>query len=81
MFNLQNWGLMRIARLAAGGIVLWNALADHQPLLGLMGGFLLLQAVLNIGCGTGGCGVAAPRQQPQNFTQESTKDIEYEEIH
>lgn len=81
MFNLQNWGLIRIVRLAAGGIVLWNALADHQPLLGLMGGFLLLQAVLNTGCGAGGCGVAAPRQYRQGSTQESTKDIEYEEVH
>lgn len=72
---------MRIVRLVAGGIVLWNAIADHQPILGLMGGFLLLQAVLNTGCGAGGCGVASPKQQAQDAGQESTKDIEYEEVH
>ena len=76
MINLQNWNLIRIVRLAAGGYIVWNALADHQLLLGLMGGFLVIQAILNTGCGAGGCGIT-PRKQSM---AKPVNDVEYEDV-
>jgi len=76
MINVQNWGLIRIVRLVAGSLVLWNALADHQPLVGLIGGFLVVQAILNTGCGAGGCGITRAEKQ----STEPATDVEYEEV-
>lgn len=76
MINLQNWGLIRIVRLVAGSLVLWNALADHQPVVGLIGGFLIVQTILNTGCGTGGCGNTREKKQ----STEPATVVEYEEV-
>lgn len=73
---------MRIVRLVAGSAIIWSSFVDKQPLLGLLGGMLLLQAILNVGCGVAGCGV--PRHTNRTTTvntEESVDDIQYEEIH
>ncbi|OIN58319.1 hypothetical protein [Arsenicibacter rosenii] len=61
MVDLKNRGLMRIIRLVAGGLVLWSAVVDQQPMLGILGGLFLMQAILNVGCAAGSCSVPAPR--------------------
>lgn len=52
---LSNWNFWRIARLAIGVLLLYEASADHEVLLYIMGSFLTMHALLNIGCGTGQC--------------------------
>lgn len=76
MINLQNWGVIRIVRLAVGILMLWNTLADHQLLVGFIGGFLVIQAILNTGCGAGGCGIPPMKKS----ITETANDIEYEEV-
>lgn len=76
MINLQNWGLIRIVRLAAGSLLLWNALADHQLLVSLMGAFLVIQAILNTGCGASGCGITPSRKS----ISKPAGEVEYEEV-
>lgn len=73
---------MRLVRLIAGSLIIWSALTDHQPLLGLMGGILLVQAMLNVGCGAAGCGISRQTRQTTNKKAEVNHDeIPYEEVH
>ncbi len=76
MINLKNWNLIRIVRLAAGSLLIWNGLADYQLLVGLMGGFLAIQAILNAGCGAGSCGITPSKQS----ITEPTSEVKYEEV-
>ncbi len=71
---------MRIVRLIAGSLIIWSAITDRQPLLGLMGGILLLQSLLNMGCGAAGCDI--PRRTPMSKvnTKEALDEIPYEEV-
>ncbi|WP_338875381.1 hypothetical protein WBJ53_07140 [Spirosoma sp. SC4-14] len=79
---VKNWDVMRIVRLLAGSAIIWSAFADKQPLLGLLGGMLLLQAILNVGCGAAGCGIPRPTNRTTNTNAEkSVDDVQYEEIH
>lgn len=74
---LSNWNFMRMLRLGVGLWFMYSAVAEHQPLLGLMGGLFALQAVMNAGC-CGSAGCAAP-----NTRQSTIKTIEethYEEV-
>ena len=53
---LKNRNTPRILRLAGGiGLGIY-AVAAHEPLLWILAGFFLLQALLNVSCcGAGGC--------------------------
>ncbi|WP_345246730.1 hypothetical protein [Nibrella saemangeumensis] len=78
---LKNWDIMRIVRLVAGTVILWTAYTDSQPLLGLLGAFLLIQAVLNVGCGPAGCRVPElGKQSVSESAKDSVKDVRYEEL-
>nr|WP_293839895.1 hypothetical protein [uncultured Arsenicibacter sp.] len=79
MIDLKNRDVMRIIRLVAGGLVMWSAVVDQQPMPGILGGLFLMQAILNVGCAAGGCGVPAPRRSVK--PDEAHQDIPYEEIH
>lgn len=77
----ENWDAMRLVRLMAGSLIIWSAVVDRQPLLGLMGGILLVQAVLNVGCGAAGCRVPArSNQRVKEPSTESMNEITYEEV-
>jgi len=55
---LTNWHAMRWIRLILGIALSIHAFVSHDVLSGMMGMFLLFQAILNAGCcGTGGCEV------------------------
>jgi hypothetical protein len=74
---LQNWNFMRFLRLGMGIWLVYSAIVDHQPLLGLLGGIFALQSIMNVGCcGSGGC--ATPNYRQQNLTK--TEDTLYEEV-
>ena len=52
---LSNWNFWRVMRLVLGVLVLYEASANHEILLYIMGSFLTLHALLNIGCGGKQC--------------------------
>lgn len=53
---LNNWTLMRGLRLVLGIIALVQALIQKDITLALLAGFLLLTAIVDIGCcGSNGC--------------------------
>ncbi|MEZ0486737.1 hypothetical protein [Fibrella aquatica] len=74
--DLKNWGVMRVVRLIAGVGIIWSAFTDHQPLLSLVGGLLLFQAMTNTGCGAAGCSVPSSTKT----ANKSVDDVEYEEV-
>ena len=56
---LNNWSLMRVARLVSGVFVLVVSIFQKDITLGLLAGFLLTTSIANIGCcgGSNGCAV------------------------
>ena len=81
MINLKNWDVLRVIRLIAGALVLWSAFIDRQPLLGLLGGMLLLQAALRVGCGSAGCGIPSRSYRSIDSKPEDTvNQVTYEEV-
>ncbi|MEZ4902017.1 MAG: hypothetical protein R2822_09800 [Spirosomataceae bacterium] len=75
---LQHWNFMRLLRLGMGLWLMYSAFADHQPLLGVLGGLFALQAIFNVGCcGADGCATPTMRQRNINSKPET---IHYEEV-
>ena len=52
-----NWHLMRFIRLAFAFFLFYNAYETHEWFFIVFGIFFLVQAFLNLGCGSNGCGV------------------------
>lgn len=73
---LEPWGFMRILRLFMGGIILYQSFMNHQPLIGLLGGFFVLQVLLNTGCGAGRCSPKIGKMKEDSRVDE----IDYEEV-
>ena len=75
---LRSWNLMRVLRLLIGVWAIIEGLQTKEMILGLMGGVLLVMAVVNIGCcGVSGC--RTPMTTKKN-TSQKTKQVSYEEI-
>lgn len=55
LFN--NWHGMRYLRLGIALFLFYQAYETHEWFFIAFGAFFLLQALLNIGCGTNSCGV------------------------
>ncbi len=71
---LSNWSFVRLLRLGIGVVVIIQSVQANDLVMGLLGGVLLTQSVLNIGCcGTSGC--AVPIQNKSHTT-----DITYTEV-
>ncbi len=65
------WNFMRILRLIIGIAVMVFAVRNHDLLLGLGGGFLVLMSVFNAGCcGTGGCSTGSCKVDTKTKTTE-----------
>jgi hypothetical protein len=55
---IYGWGFMRILRLVIASIILVQAWQISEPMFAVFGGFILFQALLNIGCcGVSGCDI------------------------
>ena len=54
---LKNWDFIRFLRLGIGLWLGYAAISEHQIIVGVMAGLFLLQAIMNIGCGSKGCNV------------------------
>lgn len=70
------WHFMRWIRLGLGLFLTITALQSNDALAGIMGGFLLLQAVTNVGC----CGPAGCVVQNNKVNTEDLQEVEFEEV-
>ncbi len=68
---------MRMLRMAIGVWAIIAAFQTKEVVLGLMGGLLIVLAVMNIGC----CGIGVcTAQSPDKNLSQKPEDINYEEI-
>ncbi|MEO6288823.1 MAG: hypothetical protein ABIO76_02815 [Ginsengibacter sp.] len=65
---LKNWNFMRLLRLAIGVWAVVEAFQNSNSLLGLLGGSILVMAVMNIGCCSvnGSCKTPASTNKKQS---------------
>jgi hypothetical protein len=75
---LKNWNIMRVLRLAIAVWLLVSAFQAKEIMFGLLGGLLLIMAVMNVGCcGVNGCATPMPTRKK---TSQKEGGIDYEEI-
>lgn len=72
----QPWTLMRLLRLLIGSVIIYQSVGEQQPILAILGAFFVIQALMNTGCGPGGCQL--PR--PANKSRKENKFVDYEEV-
>ncbi len=72
---LQKWTFMRFLRLGMGVWLIVESARSHETMFMLLGGLFAAQAIFNMGCVGGNCGVNT-RQRPFSRTEETT----FEEI-
>lgn len=72
----ENWDFMRILRLVVGLWLGYSAFADKQLIIGMMAGIFLIQAILNMGCGSNGCSIPNGRK----IVNSKPEDVSFEEI-
>lgn len=53
----KDWHAMRWFRLGAAMLFFWRMYTMQEWMLGVVGVFLLYQAVFNLGCGPKGCDI------------------------
>ncbi|HEX4877217.1 MAG TPA: hypothetical protein VFV31_11145 [Chitinophagaceae bacterium] len=68
-----NW--IRLVRLLAGGIALYQGIVSYNTILGVIGVLLLIQGIFNLGCP--GLSCSAPYKQT---TLSNTDEIKFEEV-
>jgi hypothetical protein len=74
------WSFMRILRFVMGAAGLVFAIRNHDVLLGLAGGLLLLMAVFNFGCSAAGsCSVPTNNRKMKTVSKEP-ENKSYEEV-
>ncbi|MFT4017317.1 MAG: hypothetical protein QM668_10170 [Agriterribacter sp.] len=74
------WSFMRILRTGMGIAALIFAIKDHDFMLGIAGGLLLIMGVMNTGCcGVNGCSVNA-RPAKKSTTKNTREEIAFEEV-
>ena len=67
---------MRFLRLGIGLWLGYAAFTEHQLIIGVMAGLLLIQAIMNIGCEIKGCNVPFNK----NNTNQKVEDLSFEEL-
>lgn len=75
-----SWSFMRVLRVGMGIAALIFAFKDHDYMLGIAGGLLLVMGMMNIGCcGMNGCSVNA-RPAKKNTAKKTEEEIVFEEV-
>ncbi len=70
----SSWNWIRFIRLAFGVYIVVQSVLTKEWIFVGLGGLLTLMPLLNIGCGSGGCGIPTPKNS--NHTEE----VSFEEI-
>lgn len=73
MFTGFNW--IRLVRLLAGGVALYQGIVSYSTILGGIGVLLLIQGIFNMGCP--GLSCSSPYQQT---TLSKREEIKFEEV-
>lgn len=73
---LSNWNIWRILRLVLGIVVINEAGKDNSFALYMLGGFLFMQALLNVKCGPGGCNVQEKENPDKDLPVIKTRKLE-----
>ena len=73
----SGWNFFRIARFLLGSAALVQAVMLKEWPLAIAGLFIAGMALMNTGCGIGGC---VPRTNYSRSTSSGQKQIEYEEL-
>jgi hypothetical protein len=77
---MRGWGLMRLFRLGLAVLVLIEAWKNTEILFGILGGILLFQSLLDIGCcGSGGCEINYPKAKERPGIPDA-KEVTFEEL-
>ena len=63
---LNNWSVMRVLRVVIGIVAIVNSIIQKDIPLGIIGGFLLLTAIADIGCCGDGCAVNFDNSKKEN---------------
>jgi hypothetical protein len=72
----SNWNFMRFLRLGLAAFVLVEAIRNYDVMFGVLASVLLLQAVFNVGCCSGG----ACYTDKSESTENETKEVIFEEV-
>jgi hypothetical protein len=66
---MKNLSLTRILRIVIGGFFIFAAYGEKSWGMGILGGILLMQGILNFGCGMGAnsCGSVNTRKDISDF--------------
>lgn len=73
---MENWSFMRILRLGMGLWLVFESMRMHETMFMLLGGMFAVQAIFNVGCMGGNCGVPASNPTRMAKIEETT----FEEI-
>ncbi|MCX6218920.1 hypothetical protein [Spirosoma sp.] len=73
---LAPWGFMRILRLVMGVVIMYQSFANQQPWIGVLGGFFVIQVLMNTGCNAAGCNPTITRRNPLD----KAKEVVYEDV-
>ena len=71
---IQNWGFMRVIRLALGVYAMIEAVKAHELFMGMLGLLIAGMALFNMGCGV-------PMVKNTKTKDQNQDDVEYEEVH
>lgn len=66
---------MRLVRLLAGGVALYQGIVSYNTILGFIGVLLLIQGIFNMGCPGFTCG---PSYKQTNLS--NAEEIKFEEV-
>jgi hypothetical protein len=73
---LINWDFIRFLRLGIGLWLSYAAITKHKLIIGVMASLFLIQAIMNIGCGSKGCNVPFSK----NNTNQKVENLSFEEL-
>ncbi len=77
---LTGWSVPRVLYLLLGGIVVAQAVTEHQWIGAVFGGYFAAMGLFNFGCAAGGCYGTVPAPQPKRGERSDVSNIEFEEI-
>ena len=77
---LHGWNLIRFIRLGLALFISYHALVNYDWIFAILGGILLVQSLLNVGCcGVGGCETDQLPKRPGSYKR-SVDETTFEEV-
>lgn len=64
----SKWGISKWLRLLIGSAFLMDAFYKSSGLVGVLGGFIVYQALFNMGCSSGNCNTETSSKHPHDLS-------------